>query len=190
MSYCCQPYNQCITYNYGWIYVEQVGVLTKVVPPAQTTTLITDILPLFKEHARIDFPNDDALCKMYLGAAISRIEQWTGMPVAYNEYTWEIAEQYQTYEMYQLPLRNCNMSGIQHGFDDLEAPKWIPAPTTWPVTLEVGFLAGADVPDDIMLSIYELALSLYQQRSNTEMLNVYAAEIMQGNLGRYWVPRV
>lgn len=184
------PYNQNVGYNNnGWMLIERIGSLTRIAN-ATDPTFTTDLLPLFKQHSRIDFPDDDDLCLLYLNAAISRIEQWTGMPVKFATYEWLIAEQFRTYEMYQLPLRNCNMPGIQHGFDDLQAPKWIPAPTTWPVELEVGFFELDGTPDDIVLSIFELALSLYQQRSNTEMLNVYAETIMSGNLTRYYVPRV
>lgn len=188
----CAPYNCGIAYNpnSGWYYAQRAGVLTKTTPVPTTSTLITDILPMFKQHARIDFPDDDDLCKMYLGAAISRIEQYTGMPVLWNTYTWEIAQQFLGPEWFELPLRNCNTPGIQHGFDDLQAPKFIPAPATWPVDLEVGFNTGDAMPDDIKLSIFELATALYQQRSNSEMLNVYAEVIMAGNLGRYWVARV
>jgi hypothetical protein len=175
--------------NNGWMLLEAIGTLTRVAD-ITPSTLTEDIMPMFKQHARIDFPDDDDLCKLYLNAAMSRIEQWTGMPVKFATYEWLVGENYQTYEMYQLPLRNTVMAGMQHGFDDYQAPKWVPAPSVWPLEIEVGFATGADMPDDIKLSTFELALSLYQQRSNTEMINVYAETIMAGNLSRYYVPRV
>jgi hypothetical protein len=151
---------------------------------------MADLLPLFKAHARIDFATDDALCELYLSAAISRVEQWTMMPIAPKAYNWGVSDSYKYCTNYVLPLRNTVLVGDQFGFELLSAAKVIPAPVAWPLVLEVGFAAGTDMPADIMLGLFELALTLYQQRSNTEMIDAYATAIMNGNFQRYWVPRV
>lgn len=158
------------------------------VADVRTDTLITDLLPLFKSHARITWTLDDELCKLYLESAVSRIEQWTGVTMRASTYEYSIPTEYQTYDKYVLPLRNSNYAGEWYGLESLIAPIVIPAPTAWPITLEAGFIEAAAMPSDLKLAIFELALSLYELRSNTEMQSTYAVNIMAGNLSRYWVP--
>ena len=155
----------------------------------RTVTLLADLLTVFKQHTRISWADDDALCEMYLNAAMSRIEQWTVMPILPAAYAWDASAANIVSEKVYLPLRNCALAGEQFGFELLIAPKRIATPTTWPVLLEVGFATGAEMPDDIKLSIFQLAASLYELRSNAEMQGIYAQEIMAGNLARYWVAR-
>lgn len=156
---------------------------------ARTDTLIQDLIPLFKAHSRITWAFDDALISLYLESAISRIEQWAFLPIRAATFIYEIPSEYQNYDKYVLPLRNCNTQGEWYGFETLIAPVVIDAPAAWPISLEVGFLNGQSVPSDLKLAIFELALALYEHRSNTTMQDVYAADIMAGNLSRYWVPR-
>jgi hypothetical protein len=100
-----------------------------------------------------------------------------------------VPEAVMNYSGYQLPLRNCALLGDQYGFELLIANKIIAKPVQWPVLLEVGFTTGSSMPADLKLSVFELALSLYENRSNHEMQEVYARQVMMGNLSRYWVPR-
>lgn len=157
---------------------------------SRTSTLIDDLLPLFKSHIRITWNLDDDLCKMYLEAAISRIEQFLGMPIQAAAFTYNIPTEYQTYEQYELPLRNCNSAGLWYGAEALIAPKVVPAPAAWPMTLEVGFVDGASVPSDLKSSIFALAAALYELRSNPEQVDIYISTVMAGSLSRYWVARV
>lgn len=179
-----------IFYGNGQFYFDEFGQTLTPTTDSRTVTLIADLLPLFKSHSRIDFASDDALCELYLSAAMSRVEQWTMMPILPKAYSWDVSDSNKNYTDYVLPLRNTVMAGEQFGFEPLIAAKLIAAPASWPVVLEVGFAAGADMPSDITLGIFELALTLYQQRSNSEMLDAYAEAIMNGNFQRYWVPRV
>lgn len=152
-------------------------------------TFMADILPLFKQHARIDWPDDDRLCQLYLKAAISRIEQWCEMPIAPASYDWDAKALIAGHTIVELPFRNTIAAGDVFNFELLIGRKFVKTPTTWPMHLEVGFTSGDDCPDDILLSIFEMALGLYEMRSNPEMASMYAADIMNGNLSRYYVPR-
>lgn len=154
---------------------------------SRTDTLIDELLPIFKAHARIGFPDDDELCKLYLDSAISRIEQWCMMPIAPRAYNWEL----KNYSASQcvLPLRNSVIQGEQAGFELLIAPKLIDVPASWPLLIEVGFDSGDDMPSDLKLGIFHLALALYEMRSTPEMTEVYSQNVMNGSLSRYWVPR-
>lgn len=182
----------CIYYYNGMFGAQQdSGQYLSIALDSRTDTLIDDLMTLFKAHARIDFPDDDELCKLYLSAAISRIEQWAMMPIAPAAYSWDASKAVVgTSDGVYLPLRNSVMPGDQFGFELLIAPKKIPMPANWPIVIEVGFSAGADMPSDLKLGIFSLALALYEARSNTEMQDVYASNVMNGSLSRYWVSRV
>jgi len=156
----------------------------------RTNTFMDDILSLFKQHARIDWVDDDRLCKLYLNSAISRIEQFLELPITPATYEWNAESKVTCHDCIELPFRNTTLDGKQFDFELLRGKKVVDKPTTWPMTLEVGFTSGDDIPDDLLLSIFELALGLYELRSNSEMTNIYARDIMAGNLSRYWVARV
>jgi hypothetical protein len=180
-----------LNYSNGWFYFQEpfpYGTLTAT-PDSRTNTLLADLLPLFKKHGRILSVEDDELCLMYLSGACSRIEQWAMLPILPAAYLWSEPQPMPPDGFLFLPLRNAVQAGDQFGFDLLIAAKRITPPTTWPMHLEVGFAAGADVPLDLKLGIFELALALYELRSNPEMIDVYAQVVMNGTLSRYWVPR-
>jgi hypothetical protein len=152
---------------------------------------MTGLLPLFKQHARIDWADDDRLCQMYINAAISRIEQFLEMKITPASYTWDPSRALCARHKYlELIFRNATNDGNWVDFDRYRAKKIVPIPATWPLAMEVGFDSVNDIPDDLMLSIFEMALGLYELRSNPEMLNIYARDVMTGNLSRYWVARV
>lgn len=175
----------------GWTYNVLAGASPTLTPrvDTRTNTLIADLLPIFKRHSRIAFNDDDDLCELYLLSAISRIEQWCYLPIAPVSYDWAVPETMMDFQGYELPLRNCSLQGDQYGFELLISRKVITKPAQWPVLLELGFTSGDKVPADLKLSIFELALSLYENRSSAEMQEVYARQVMVGNLSRYWVPR-
>lgn len=175
-------------YYNGYYRIIGEGALTPIAPSA-ASTLIADLLPTFKEHARITYNFDDALCQLYLNAAISRIEQYCFLPINFKTYEWSIPEWYVNGEQVQLPLRNCTTAGASISFEPAVAQVWIPTPATWPLVLDVGYLSADLMPADLTLGIFELALGLYNLRSNPEMIDVYAEQVMQGSLGRYYVPR-
>jgi hypothetical protein len=153
-------------------------------------TFWADLLAEFKPHARIDWADEDATCNLYLSAAVSRIEQYTLLPIAPVAYDWnvDVAHRCTDYEI--IPLQNCALPGEQFGFELLIAPKRIAAPVAWPVFLEVGFASGAAAPHDLKAAIFALALGLYEFRSSPEMQDVHAQAVMSMSLARYWVPRV
>jgi hypothetical protein len=159
--------------------------------PTRPNTFITGLLSLFKQHARIDWADDDMLCRLYLGAAISRIEQFLEMKIAPASYEWDPSRALCARHRYlELIFRNATNDGNWVDFDRYRAKKIVPIPTTWPLKMEVGFDTVTDCPDDLVLSIFEMALGLYELRSNPEMSGMYGREIMTGNLSRYWVARV
>jgi hypothetical protein len=161
----------------------------KLTVDSRTNTLLNDLISLFKRHARIDWSDDDDLCELYLTGAISRIEQYCVLPISPVAYEWMVPEHCMDYRGYELPLRNCVLEGDQYGFELLISKKIISKPTQWPVILELGFDSGVKMPTDLKLAVFQLALALYEFRSNPEMINIYAADVMSGNLSRYWVPR-
>ena len=162
----------------------------KPTPDTRPTTIKTELLALFKQHARIDHALDDTLIGLYLGAAVSRWEQYTLVPVYPKAYLWDVPASYRgNATHFEVPLYNCSLVGEQHGFELLSSRKIIAAPKAWPVKLEVGFVQAADMPDDVIIGIFEIALFLYEQRSTPEMTNGMTLDTINPIIQRYWVPR-
>lgn len=159
-------------------------------PDSRTPTFFADLLAEFKLHARIDWADEDVTCNLYLAAAVSRVEQFTLIPVAPVAYDWYIDPEFRPSGYVALPLQNAVLPGEQFGFELLIALKRIPAPATWPLRIEVGFDSGAACPQDMRSTIFALALGLYEFRSSPEMQDVHAASVIAMGLARYWVPRV
>ena len=162
----------------------------KPTPDTRPNTLKAELLALFKQHARIGHSLDDTIINLYIGTAISRWEQYTMVPVYPKAYLWDIPASYRRdAARFELPLHNCSIVGDQYGFELLCSRKIIDPPKVWPVKLEVGFIQAADMPDDIIIGIFEIALFLYEQRSTTEMTNGMTLDIINPIIQRYWVPR-
>jgi hypothetical protein len=178
-----------VTWSNGRFIPDFGQTLTPAVD-TRAPTFWADLLAEFKQHARIDWADEDAMCSLYLTAAVSRIEQYTLLPIAPVAYDWYMELEYRARDYEILPLQNCTLPGDQFGFELLIAPKRIAAPVAWPVFLEVGFATGAATPHDIKATIFALALGLYEYRSTPEMQDVHSSTVMAIALGRYWVPRV
>lgn len=164
---------------------------TLVKRPPRQNTFMEELVELFKQHARIDWADDDRLCQLYLNSAISRIEQWCEMPIYPASYDWDPSSAMSAqHQFVEILFRNSIIEGNWVDFDQYRARKIVPVPSEWPLRIEVGFTSVEDCPDDLLLSIFEMALGLYELRSNAEMAGVYAHDIMVGNLSRYWVSRV
>ena len=182
-------------WSYNGFLVRDPAMVPSLKPTvdARANTLVADLLSLFKQHARIDHNLDDALCSLYLSAAISRAEQYCMLPILPKAYTWDMPSGLAGYDAYELPLRNASVVGgttdAFPAFEPLLAHA-VYRNATWPATIQVGFSAGSQMPSDMTLAVFELALALYEYRDNPAMANVYAPEIMAGNLQRYYVPRV
>jgi hypothetical protein len=171
-------------------FIPDFGQTLTPATDTRTPTFWADLLAEFKLHARIDWTDEDAVCALYLSAAVSRIEQFTLLPIAPVAYDWNLDVEFRSSDYEILPLQNVTIPGDQFGFELLIAPKRIVAPLVWPVFMEVGFVSGAATPHDIKATIYALALGLYEYRSTPEMQDVHARTLMAVALGRYWVPRV
>jgi hypothetical protein len=184
--------NPNIKWSDGVFSYDGLGKVPSLKPIQDTrlTTIKTELLALFKQHARIDHALDDTLIGLYLGAAVSRWEQYTLVPVYPKAYLWDVPASYRgNATHFEVPLYNCSLVGEQYGFELLSSRKIIAAPKAWPVKIEVGFLQAADMPDDVIIGIFEIALFLYEQRSTPEMTNGMLLDTINPIIQRYWVPR-
>lgn len=157
----------------------------------RTVTLITDLLPLFKQHARITISIDDTLCNLYLFSAIRTIEQVLGMCI--EPLAWDWTGVSSANNSYKLPFRNVvSPTNTTRTFsvEPLSAQQYMPPPTSWPVTLEVGFATLAEVPMDLQVAILHLATSLYENRGSYELGIGFTQDWVRAQLSRYYVPRV
>ena len=171
-------------------FIPDFGQTLTWAPDSRTPTFFDDMLVQFKQHARIDWADDDAMCSLYLAAAVSRIEQFCLIPVAPAAYDWYIDPEFRPTDYVVLPLQNAVLPGDQFGFELLIAPKRVPTPVAWPLRIEVGFETGQAAPPDIRATICALALGLHEYRSTPEMQEVHSRAVMAVGLARYWVPRV
>jgi hypothetical protein len=178
-----------VTYCRG-CFIADGGQTLAPAPDTRAPTLLADLLPEFKAHARIDWADDDALCEFYLQAAASRIEQFTLVPVMPVAFAWTVTHPASHCQAIELPLLNCALPGEQFGFELLIAPKRVPMPAAWPLILEVGFATGEAMPADMKATLFALALALYEFRSSPEMQEVHSRSVIAMGLARYWSPRV
>lgn len=194
--------NRSVNWNSGmWSYnggqMADPALVPNFQPTAdtRTNTLVADLMTLFKAHARIPWADDDAIITLYLTAAISRIEQYCMLPIMPAAYTWSMpATLASAYDGFELPLRNANVKAggtveFLPSFEAAIAPGVVKKVTAWPLIIEVGYTAGIGMPADLQLSVFSLALSMYESRSNPEMSGFYSLEAIAG-LSRYWIPRV
>lgn len=165
-----------------------------VIAPAadtRTITLVPDLLPTFKKHARITVSSDDDLCEMYLGTAMRNIEQIMAMCIEPRAFNWTPFEQGAT--SYALPFRNVAMppdGTMTFGIEPIAAQVTIPPPAAWPYFMAVGFATGAEMPTDIKSAIFQMAASYYEGRATYELSPAFFDSWVVAQLSRYYVPRV
>lgn len=168
----------------AWLTGDYQSSLVEVVD-ARADDFGTQMLDLFKQHARITYAYDDAILPMYIDAAIKQIEQVLEFPILPRSFDWNVGEN-TGYDFYQIPFRNTNAVGQQYDFEPLRGNKIIAAPTSFPVTLLIGFNAAADIPTDLTLFILDTAATLEQLRSTQE---ISSANISPMILTRYGVQK-
>jgi hypothetical protein len=165
------------------------------VADTRTVTLLDDLLPLFKKHARITVTSDDDLCLMYLSGAIRSIEQIIAMCVEPRAFSWTPYEQ--GAQSYALPFRNVflpppatSQGTKMFSIEPDAAQVTIEPPAAWPVVMEVGYADGAAMPLDLKMAVLQLAASYYEGRGTYELGPAYLQQWVEGQLTRYLVPRV
>ena len=183
-----------IQYPYSPYY--QSNPLDQIAPTtdARTVTLLEDLLPTFKKHARIIGTDDDDLCELYLTTAIQTIEQIIAMCIEPRAFTWTPYQQGAA--DYALPFRNIKLPDVTDqgqkvfSIEPDAAQVRIPAPTSWPLTIQVGYADGASTPAAVKSAIFQLATSYYEGRGTFELGPAYLQSWVVAQLSRYHVPRV
>lgn len=171
-------------YFAAWLTGDYQSSLVEVAD-ARSDDFGTQLLDLFKQHARITYNYDDSILPMYIDAAIKQIEQVLEFPILPRSFDWNVGDN-TGYEFYQVPFRNTDAVGQQYDFEPLRGNKIMAKPLSFPVTLKLGFDDADAIPSDLKLFILDTAATLEQLRSTQE---ISTANISPMILTRYGVLR-
>lgn len=183
-----------IDWTYSPYYQSNPRDIITPVLDDRTVTLLADLLPTFKKHARITVTSDDDLCEMYLGTAMRTIEQIIAMCIEPRAFNW--TPYVQGAQFYALPFRNVFLpppaldQGVKmFSIEPDAAQVTIDPPAAWPLTIQVGYADGAAMPTDVKAAIFQLAASYYEGRGTYELTPAYYEAWAVSQLSRYYVPR-
>ena len=164
-----------------------------------------DLLPIAKQHMRVDFDDDDEIIKRYLAYAIASIENELGWTIEQADVVWSpvlIAD----VSRYPTPVQPVSDFVATVGPDDVSAafelqstskvsPVWLVHTdgTAFPegiaITLTAGFTADT-LPPDIEAIVLQVAATYYEYRESVTALNLDPMPYwLRTLLDGLWIPR-
>jgi len=169
------------------------------------SALLTDLLPLAKQHLRIDFEDDDPLVSQYLGNAIQVVEDVWGQRINLTKISWSPLINSVSYS-YQIPVQPVSAFEVSSGgvvqpgyslsFESKTGPVYLvkddktPWPSDTTVALEAGFGSVSDMPPSCIGPILRVTATLYEKRETITtpviLVPYWLNDLLVGN----WVPRV
>lgn len=179
--------------------------MSYVLTPAWTT-LPTALLPVVKEHLRIDFPDDDSSIKRLTGIAISYFEKFSGLAIHAGAVAWypPLTNGASRYETPLHPVAAFTVTvdaiDVSSGYHlegaSLTEPVWLVKndgqafPAAAVIALTVGFTDPATIDPSILGSLLRITGTLYEHRESVTPLTLdevpgWASELMSG----HWIPR-
>jgi hypothetical protein len=149
-----------------------------------TTTLVEDLFPLFKEHLRILHDVEDETIKLYLGAAIDGIGTFSSNEIFLTEF--EVFYPYDDTDIrypssydgwycgkwFTSDLTIYNAAGIDITGDytiDNEHGMVYPHPRGNKVSFKVGFSSGDEVPYHMKTIIFRYGAHLFENRESVRI---------------------
>jgi uncharacterized phiE125 gp8 family phage protein len=163
---------------------------TLITPPAEAPVSLDEV----KEHATVDFADDDALLTGLLGAAVAHLDGFRGvLGRALVTQTWQvqrsswarsirlpvpdvsavtinyadvdgIEQSVSASSVSVFPIATGTLISIADGFDLPALEAGNPAPLN--IRFTCGFGAASDVPDSLKLAIKALAATWYETRTS------------------------
>lgn len=175
------------------------------------TPIATAMLPTFKQHARIDFDDDDLLITKHLIWSCSIVEAVVGFRVAGATVTWlpETTDAFgsmaSSYPFPVLPVGTWTVADkdgvdITNQFQLVQSAITDPAflqtkdgsafPVGVVVTYLTGFTDGAGMPPNLESAIYRVAAHIYENRESITSISLETVPLWLNDLlVGLWVPR-
>ena len=179
-----------------------------VVTAIDRTTLATDLLPLTKKQARIDFDDDDEFVVVCIQRAIALLEAKWGLSIFGADVDWSprLNANASGYQIPVQPVSSFTVSSETEGgdisdqfvirFSGETKPIWLrridgtPFPRDAEITLVIGFTAWDDIPPNALDGILRLASTLYEYRESIDLGSLAAIpRWLDDTLVGLWVPR-
>ena len=166
--------------------------------------LPTALLPLAKQHMRVDFTDDDVLITEYLGQAISLCEAFWELQVFGAAVAWSPGS---VASRYPCPVRPVSDFTVMSAAVDVSAeyaleggsltqPTWLvhsdgsPFPADAAVTLVAGYATPDQMPPNARGAILQVAATRYENRESIVAYSLDQIPFWLSDLlGGLWVPR-
>jgi hypothetical protein len=169
------------------------------------STLPAALLPLARQHCRVDFPDDDIVITEYVAWAIAQCQAVWDFQVFGATVTW--APVVNGLARYQCPKWPVSSFTVMSGAIDvsteyalestvLTAPVWLvhgdgtPFHADAAVTLNAGFVVPDQMPPNAKGAILQVAAARYENRESISAITLEQIPFWFGDLiGGLWVPR-
>lgn len=179
-----------------------------VVTSIDRATLPTALLPIAKQHLRVDFTTDDDYIRdVCLAGAVGFLEQKFGSFIFKRDGDWSLTIEGSA-SAYECPVLPVVSFKVMDGAADISAdyalqqpasrtdPAWLAHsdgtafPSTAAVTLVGGYTDKDQLPPDVTSLILQVAARLYEYRETVDLQAVDLVPLMIDDLlvGN-WVPR-
>jgi uncharacterized phiE125 gp8 family phage protein len=168
------------------------------------TTLPAALLPVVKEHLRLDFDDDDATLTRYIQWAIAYCQEHTGLQIFEADVAWTPGD---AASRYQCPAQPVSAFGVISATVDvsadyalqsgaLTAPVWLvhsdgtPFAADAEVTLVAGYADADLIPPALYGNILRIAATLYENRESISAISLdQVPSWMNDMITGLWVPR-
>jgi uncharacterized phiE125 gp8 family phage protein len=169
------------------------------------TTLPEALLPVVKQHCRVDFDDDDAILTRYIQWAISYCQGFTGLQIFEAEVVWTPA--LDGAARYPCPVQPVSAFGVMAETVDvsadyalqsgaLTAPVWLvhsdgtAFATDAEVTLTTGYADADQIPPALYGNILRIAATMYENRESISAISLdQVPSWMNDMITGLWVPR-
>ncbi len=171
-----------------------------------TTTLVDEMLPAFKEHLRILHDIEDESIKGYLGASIDAIGIYMGTEIFSTQFEVFYPMSEPNYRVpstllswYSGRWNISNVSITNAGGTDVTAEYIIhsdngkihPHPLGRTITLNTGYLSKDEIPYNLRNIIYRLGADFYENREAIRVGEPKALPMwIEYSMASIWMPRV
>lgn len=172
------------------------------------TALPTALLPVAKQHMRVDFTDDNEVITKYLQFAISYFEQVSGWRVFGADVAWSpVSSTSAAASRYQCPVQPVASFKVMSGAVDVSseyalqagepvAPVFLvhsdgtPFPADAGITLVAGYADPDAIEPNAQAAILRIAATLYENRESVTTLSLEQMPFWLNDLlSGTWIPR-
>ena len=149
-----------------------------------TSTLVTELMPMFKEHLRILATDEDELIKIYLGASIGAINRYVDQDIFKTDYAWKYIDYEDEIEIihnrygrglyvekeniYDVIIKDRNNVDVSADYKvDKQRGYIYPSPIFHDeFTFSSGYASKDDMDDHLKIIVFRYGATLYEMRES------------------------